>query len=276
MKLRKKPAYPLRLLPYPHYKLIKFDDFFNEFYLIRYINKGRTPRTKKEICDRASEIYDVSTFKNGMSMSLVSVYKKTDVLFDPNHDKQLGYDAPWNFDGAKKPDELNYNYRYRGYVGIKVVDVLNFKIPLEQENRKGILVKKQFCLELGHYPTKCNFWHCMFYLREWVDDGKPLNLSVNYSNKKASLLMEHAVTPIAELSVLPRYVKERYLLRSKYKQPLNDVVRASQVLNYVNNKGGTITKSNLIEYLSSIGLTDIQSIEYFTQRILAANFTLLD
>lgn len=166
--MRRKVSYPMRLLPKDDF----VKDFnkhlanFNDFYLLHTAEKSEVLYDKQYLIRNIKDHFIPKRFMSGMSMNLVSIYRRNDSRFVVEFKANPLAKDEWNaMNGAIIPKkQLKYNKRV-GYFGFKISDILSIKKQMPLKDRDG---KNEETYEIStrieHKPTRCNFWHFEIYL----------------------------------------------------------------------------------------------------------------
>lgn len=164
---RKRP-YPVRLLPHGDY-IKDFDEHlpnFNDFYLLHTSEKSVPLYDKQYLIQNIGKHFIPKRFMTGMSMNLVSVYRRNDSRIIVDFKANLLAKDGWNErDTSVIPyRHLRYNKRV-GYFGFRISDILSIKkiLPIKEKNGNKNETY-EISTRIEHKPTKCNFWHYEIYL----------------------------------------------------------------------------------------------------------------
>ena len=166
--MRRKVSYPIRLLPQDNF-VKDFDKYlanFNDFYLLHTAENSEALYDKQYLIRNIGNHFISKRFMSGMSMNLVSVYRRNDSRFVVDFKANPLAKDEWNAkNGSIIPQkQLKYNKRV-GYFGFKISDILSIKkvMPLKEKDGKTDETY-EISTRIEHKPTRCNFWHFEIYL----------------------------------------------------------------------------------------------------------------
>ena len=161
--------YPKRIIPRLHYKEMGIlpGVHFGKFFLIRTAPDNRPVKSHKELLGRLGELMKASQFRNGgLSVTLLSRYKKKDCRYIVNYEANPEYSKYWKKgEQAVRPLSRDVTYkRNRGYFGVGICDVLAVSKPMNLKKDGVSIGNHLITLVVEHKPTKSNFWHCEMVL----------------------------------------------------------------------------------------------------------------
>lgn len=173
----------------------------------------------KDSFAEGKEVKD-STVKNGISVNLISIYKKNYMKFFPIEDKNRPrFHSPfnWNSDGCiPKAGEYKYNKAQR-YYGFKISQIQDLEISFAFK-ANGITLTDRIRFKIEHCPTMCNFWHFNIFIwgqdsisKEWIKLECPTVVS-NKTFKKIAI----AAFPILAKKIVKPKVMRALQLNKKY------------------------------------------------------------
>lgn len=169
--------YPHHLYPDRRYKLITLDQWMcDNMYVIRFADDGKPVPDYATLQNNIAAYFNKDHWLEGMSVSLCGPFRKNDVCYVIKKFKIKSYSKDWKV-GRRvrliKPKHLLYNPN-RGYMGLKIGDVINVKFKhnceyIVDDNKKK---RTDLCqLLLRHSPTRSNFWHFNIWIESHnVDD----------------------------------------------------------------------------------------------------------
>lgn len=161
------------------------------------------------------EIKD-STIKNGISVNLISIYKKKDMKFAPienRNEPRFHISFEEGADGCL-PQAREYTYdNAKKYYGFKVSQIQDFEI-LFAYKANGISPSNKIRFKIEHSPTMCNFWHFNIFLfgqdcfsGKWIKLECPKNVSNNTFKKIANAIFPF----LAKKIIMSKIVRARKL-----------------------------------------------------------------
>lgn len=221
-----KKKYPHRVLPRTDYKKIVVDAFLDNFFLLRYalgdisIKKGDTNYARH---------FKASQFFDGLSVNLLSVFRKQDAAFkvlgsadDPQHQEWQEGNDPFSLDEGM----LKYS-RYRGFVGIKIKDLNKAKIDKRAIKIDGVTIREdEVHFTLEHAPTLCNFWHFNIHIEGINSNNHEYYLLRNeegYKNSQLSKVAADLLHQIEDYVVSRKRMRAYKLPKTYYKNRTNKV-----------------------------------------------------
>lgn len=172
-----------------------------DFFLLRKVKKNDS---LPDMRSRLKNQYKPTTFKNGISVILLSVLKKEDVGWNCKKPcgKQKGYEKKWVDNNRKaifpKNKHLCYikNTEFGGY---RIQDIVDYKtlFPITIKDRKGNPVERKDVIKLKvvHEPLCSNYWHCELFLYRLNgdDNSKIENLSNKETERAGNLILDDLV-----------------------------------------------------------------------------------
>lgn len=156
--------YPQHLLPNRRYKLITLDEWMHQMYVLRFA-EGDIDIPNEDILRESIPLhFKDSRWLEGISVSLCGPFRKMDVGYIIKPYKREKLSRPWKVGkGVRQPKAKHaYINQERGYMGMKIEDVLEVKFPYTLKYKEGTETKERTdeCkLVLEHAPTHTNFWH---------------------------------------------------------------------------------------------------------------------
>lgn len=213
-----KKCYHKRVLPSPSFKKIVIDTYLNDFFLLRYSDHDRP--IKKGEKNLASH-FSASQFYGGLSVNLLSVYRKQDACFKVIGSKDDPQHQPWNDgDAPFAPFEKILKYsRYRGFVGIRIKHLLRAKIDKRPIKVQGVTLRNDKAyFKLEHAPTVCNFWHFNIHIEAVNSETNQEYLLKDLNGYSNNQLTKVAVDLLHQIEdyVKPRKYMYRYNLPKCY------------------------------------------------------------
>ena len=218
------PNYPKHIIGKSNFKKIDNVGFLKHrgFFIGRTTSLGADSFSidvVKESFAEGREVKD-TTVKNGISVNLISIYKKNDMKFFPVEDKQdPQFHIPfiWNSDGClPQIGDYKYNNAQR-YYGFKISQIQDFEISFVYK-ANGIAPTDKIRLKIEHCPTMCNFWHFNIFIwgqdslsKEWIKLECPAVVS-NGTFKKIAI----AAFPILAKKIVKPKVMRARKLNKKY------------------------------------------------------------
>lgn len=215
-----KEPYPLRILPKVSYKEIHIDDYFKKFFLLRQINTKENYRSRKNLCKALPQLLRTSTFANGISVNLLSVFRKEDIRL--SLDKTVGYYDAWTIGlPVTIPADRDIHFQSKHFVGFKISDLMQYQsqFPIRKSNGNLLRYDSLF-FYIKHEPTKGNYWHfdIFFCGINSVTGGKYM-LSDEFNGRKIKKIADNIMDDICDMvrlesSTYPCYLeKRRYMVR---------------------------------------------------------------
>lgn len=218
------PNYPKHIVGKSNFKKIDNVSFLKHrgFFIGRTTSIDANPFSINAIKDSFAEGKEVkaSTVKNGISVNLISIYKKNDMKFFPIEDKNNPrFHVPFiqNSDGClPQIGEYKYNKAQR-YYGFKISQIQDFEISFAYM-AKSITTTNKIRLMMEHCPTMCNFWH--FNINIWGQNASSMEwMKLNsdiISNKTFEKIAIAALPILAKKIVEPKVMRARKLNKKYY------------------------------------------------------------
>lgn len=221
------PNYPKHIIGKSNFKKIDNVDFLKHrgFFIGRTTSLGADSFSIDAVKDsfaKGREVKD-TTIKNGISVNLISIYKKYDMKFFPIEDKQdPQFHVPfiWKSDGClPQIGDYKYNNAQR-YYGFKISQIQDLEISFVYK-ANGIAPTDKIRFKIEHSPTMCNFWHFNIFIwgqdsvsKEWIKLECPMVVS-NSTFKKIAIA---AFPLLAKKIVKPKVMRARKLNKKYFMQ----------------------------------------------------------
>ena len=222
--------YPRRLIPKHGFAPIKdsiIRDSMKDFFLLRLIK-----RDDQKMVDFREELknqFIPSTFKNGISVVLLSVFQRVDSGWSCRKPfgKVRGYESKWSKNQRQsipKNKHLRYNKKTT-FGGYKVDDVLAYDLEFittvkddegkKKRDKHGNEIKRKDHLRLKviHDPICINFWH--FDIVLCLINGDDLISEVVLTNKEIERAGNLILDDLAGMAY-PAEETKKYNLPKKY------------------------------------------------------------
>lgn len=166
--------YPRYMFPRKDYHRIPHIETLKSYSILRYmIGESMPPDTLIDF-DTMKRTMKDAHFYNGMSVNLLSKFKKEDAVYFIADKDLTDY---WNY-RSKSPKVLKKFISFKedqGYYGFRIGDVESIESTFDVYNKKGDVERtdKVFC-KVEHWPTRVNFWHFNIFLYgiETLSDNK--------------------------------------------------------------------------------------------------------
>lgn len=162
-----KKVYPERLLPQDNYA--EHLDVSNDIeicYLLHTAEKSVPLYDKQYLIRNIKHHFIPDRFMSGMSMNLVSIYRKSDTRYVVDFKANASADQDWKPKvKAVCPKKKLKVRRNVGYFGFRIADILSIKKQLPLKEKNGIKEELyEISTRIEHKPTRCNYWHYEIYL----------------------------------------------------------------------------------------------------------------
>ena len=218
------PNYPKHIVGKSKFKKIDKIGFLKnrDFFVGRTTSINTDEFSIDAVKDSFAEGKEVkaSTVKNGISVNLISIYKKKNMKFSPIEDKsnpRFHLLFVWNSDGCTpQVGEYKYNNTQR-YYGFKISQIQDFEISFAYM-AKSITTTDKIRFKIEHCPTMCNFWHFNVYIwgqnastMEWMKLCPDI-----ISNKTFEKIAIAALPILAKKIVEPKVMRARKLNKKYY------------------------------------------------------------
>ena len=217
-----KHRYPRRLLPKRKFSLIPEECFITEmkeFFLLRRIKKDDS---KQDFRDKLKSQFIPSTFGKGISVVLLSIYRKEDIGWccRKPYGKKMKYECKWEDNNRKTIFPKNKHLQFdkgASFGGYKISEVYEYQAdyPISKNENGTVRTRPDLVkLKVIHEPVCINFWHCEIML--YGVNGDDMN-TYNFSNSKAEKVGNIILDDLAEMAHSCEETKSFYLNRKFYK-----------------------------------------------------------
>ena len=220
--------YPRRLIPKPKYTLIDSDffrDYMKGFFLLRKI---KFDDTLLDFRAMIKSQFLPTTFRKGISVYLLSVFRKEDVGWNCRKPcgKVKGYECKWDEYGRKAIFPKNKHLRYKKrapFGGYKIEDIYDYEavFPVKEKDNHGKDVEREDLIKMKvmHEPLCINFWHCEIFLYRVNGNKKEEELML--SNKEMVRAGNLILDDLAEMAYPEEETKAMHLEMKYYKAKIN-------------------------------------------------------
>lgn len=216
--------YPRRLMPKHNYSLID-ESFIRErmrdFFVLRRV---KYDESKPDIKSKLRSQFQPTTFKNGISVVLLSVLRKEDVCWCCRKPcgKTKGYESKWIDNNKKaifpKNKHLKYDKRV-SFGGYKISEVFNYETDFPVDIKEKDVVKKRIDtikLRIVHEPLCFNFWHCEIFLYR-IKEGD-CEKETHLSNKELERAGNMIIDDLADMAYPKEDAISLFLKKSVYRR----------------------------------------------------------
>lgn len=166
--------YPKYMFPRKDYHRIPRVDTLQRYSILRYMINESMPTDALIDLDTMKRTMKDAHFYNGISVNLLSRFKKEDAVYFIADKELTDY---WDYK-RKYPRAYKRFVSYtenQGYYGFRIGDIENIESTFEIYNKKGDVERtdKVIC-KVEHWPTCVNFWHFNIFLYgiETLPDNK--------------------------------------------------------------------------------------------------------
>ena len=214
--------YPRRLLPNHKYSLITevtIKGDLKDFFLLRRVKHDDS---YPDVRDRLKSQFNSSTFKNGISVVLCSVFRKEDIGWccRKPYGKKMKYECIWMNNNKKTLFPKNKHLQYEKsatFGGYKISEIYEYQaeypFPIK-ENGKERNRPDEVRMKVVHEPICINFWHCEIMLYGMNGDNQT---EYAFSNKQAERAGNIIFDDLADMAYHCDQVQPLFLKRSYYK-----------------------------------------------------------
>ena len=219
--------YPKRILPRQNYKNMGQLQgvHLGKFFLVRTAPDNKPIKSHEDLLNRLGELMKASQFRSGgLSVTLLSRYKKKDCRYIVSYEANSEYSKYWNpGEPAVRPQSCDVGYKKnRGYIGIGICDVLAASKRMDLKKGGVSIGNHRITLIVEHKPTKSNFWHCEMVLYGEYITNDPEKKYVKRLLEITSKSMVESVggemlTQLKGMMKLPDEMKEYSLCGGFYK-----------------------------------------------------------
>ena len=221
--------YPAHILPSHLHKHLRCTEIPNHACFARKISSCALPLTEQDIYDNKQVYTQAKEFLEGVSVSLISVYKTRDVRFKIKKDSDRDYHTLWGNGDVELPESKDVIYdKATPYVGMSANKIKSAKFNVratesfvnsEKLSKFADLIPL-ITLKFEHAPTLCNYWHFNIFMytgekdTERLDISNQLGMGKNQVEKIARIVT--ASESYAALFVLPDKIHRCNLRKKAY------------------------------------------------------------
>lgn len=218
--------YPRRLLPKHNNGIISeccIRDMMKDFFLLRRVKYNAAIPLLR---DRIRDQFLPSTFKKGISVVLLSVFRKGDIHWccRKPYGKKKHYEDLWVDSNRKalypKNKYLQYERKKASFGGYKIQDIYEYEsdFPTTVNDKRGYEKVRHDVIRLKvvHEPTCINYWHCEIMLYRLNGDDK--NKQEKLSNKEMERAGNLIIDDLTDMVYEGDDVKCLYLEKKYYKR----------------------------------------------------------
>lgn len=201
--------YPRRLLPSSNYHKMESIKGIGNHFVLRATPKGICVRKKIHLKNNFRACMQSKEFVDGVSVNLLSVFHKKDILFKADYRLHPEWELDWDeISSTPRPNGDVVRERQRGYFGFRVRDLST--IFFDYFPIKGVddptMPPMHLTLRMEHRPTKLNFWHCTIFICE---QDTLSDIRHTFDEKVIKRMAKCAVPLIQNIVLLPKSTKEK-------------------------------------------------------------------
>lgn len=221
--------YPAHILPSHLHKHLRSTDIPDHACFARKISSCALPLTIQDIYDNKQAYTQAKEFWEGVSVSLISVYKTRDVRFKIKKDCDRDYHALWDNGDVDLPKSQDVIYdKEATYVGMSADKIKSaaFNVRATESFMNSEKLSKfaelipSITLKFEHAPTLCNYWHFNIFMYTGEKDTERLDLSNHLGIEKNQVekiaRIVTASDSYAALFVLPNKIHRCNLRKKAY------------------------------------------------------------
>lgn len=204
-----KKIYPHRLLPKKSFPIYNLRERYGNFDLIRMATSVDKIRTPDDInrCFKAS--MQSKEFIDGVSVFLVSGYRKLDRLYAPNFKLNPSWKDYWNGEkSTPRPVGGVSRLKKKTFFGFHIKDLYSIEFeytPTIREDGPDMQPLK-LTVRVEHKPSNINYWHCNIYICE---KGSLQDVREILDSKVIKRIAKRAVPQLQAKVKLPKNIKQR-------------------------------------------------------------------
>lgn len=216
MSKRTKRIYPYRLLPKSRYKKFDLDKTLRKHYVIRLVCGKAHVRDIEGLDKNFKPSMKKEEFVLGVSVNLLSNFRKQDVLYKPDYVAHPDWESDWDeINSTPRPFSGICRLRKKSYFGFRVADLEN--ITFEYKPTKIVdapdMQTLNLTLRVEHAPSKINFWHCNIYICE---KGSLDDIRKTLDDKVIQRIARIVVPLMQKKALLPKSMKTKKIDKSMY------------------------------------------------------------
>ncbi len=188
-------------------------------YILRLAPKGVVIRDSTQLKQHFKKSMQSKEFVDGVSVNLLSVFRKKDVLLRPNYTAHPDWENNWvpNSTTERPLIEDIYHDKRRSYFGFRIKDLntITFEyFPIKKAD-SPTMTPKQLTLRVEHRPSKINFWHCNIFISEKDTDVDIRNV---FDDKVIMRMAKQVIPYLIPHALLPCVMKGKKIDKTLYQQ----------------------------------------------------------
>lgn len=216
MAQKTKRIYPYPLLPNSRYKKFSIDKSLKKHYVLRLVCGKAHVRSKEDLDKQFKPSMKKEEFVLGVSVNLLSKFRKKDVLYKPDYIARPDWEKDWDeINSTPRPVSGISRLRKKSYFGFKVRDLEN--ITFEYKPTKNVdapdMRTLNLTLRVEHAPSKINFWHCNIYICE---RGSLDDIRTTLDDKVIQRIAKIVVPLMKNRALLPKLMKTKKVDKRTY------------------------------------------------------------
>ena len=224
-----KHRYPRRLIPKHNYGIIYEDTIRKEMKECFLLRSVKDDVDIPLLRDRIRNQFLPSTFKKGISVVLLSVFRKEDIYWRCRKPfgRRKHYEDVWECFHRKslfpRKKHLHYERNKTSFGGYKIQDIYEYEseFPTKVKGKLGEEKLRQDLIRLKviHEPTCINYWHfeIMLYRLNGDDNNKEENLSNKEFERVGNLIIDELADMAYEGDdIKSRCVEKKYYRNRRY------------------------------------------------------------
>lgn len=212
----RKSVYPRRLLPQARFKNMGVTNGFGPYYVVRLGQRKVHIKNKQDLKEHFAKHMQSKEFIDGVSVLLLSVFRKKDVLLRPDYKGHSSWEDDWDMKTSTPMLVEGISHEpHRAYFGFRIQDlstVLFDYIPSKNIDNPS-LPTMHLTLRVEHRPTTINFWHCNIYICE---QNTLSDIRKKLEDKVIKRMAKAALPFIQKKALLPKAMKAKKIPLEKY------------------------------------------------------------
>lgn len=187
-------------------------------YILRLAPKGVVIKNVSQLESNFKSSIQSKEFVDGVSVNLLSVFRKKDVLLRPNYTLHQEWVNEWVPNTTtNRPTQDVFHDKKHSYFGFRIRDLST--VTFNYHPIKGIdeptMAPMDLFLRVEHRPSKINFWHCNIFISE---QGTNVDIRKVFDEKVIKRMAKQVVPHLLRYALLPSAMKGKKVEKGLYMQ----------------------------------------------------------
>lgn len=214
--MSRKNTYPHRLLPQARFKVISSFKGLGNHYILRLAPKGVVIKNVTQLKSNFKCSIQSKEFVDGVSVNLISVFRKKDVLLRPNFALHPDWEKDWKPNTTTdRPMQDVIHYKKHSYFGFRIRDLstITFRYHPIKNIDEPTMAPIDLFLRVEHRPSKINFWHCNIFISE---QGTNIDIRKEFDEKVIKRMAKIVIPYLLKYALLPTAMKGKKVEKGLY------------------------------------------------------------